>query len=102
MPRFRSFRSLNYTDFSDRLLEYDYILIDSRTGVSDSAGICTVQMPDELVVCFTFNVQSIEGAAAVATSAFVQRRKRDGTAGLRVWPVPMRVETSEKQKLDLA
>ncbi len=31
--------------------EYDYILVDSRTGVSDTAGICTVQMPDTLVVC---------------------------------------------------
>src|SRR5207244_3856391 len=27
---------------------YDYILIDSRTGVSDTAGICTMQMPDIL------------------------------------------------------
>ena len=43
--------------------EYDYILIDSRTGVSDASGICTVQMPDLLVVCFTLNHQSIEGAA---------------------------------------
>ena len=24
---------------------YDYVLIDSRTGVSDSAGICTVRCP---------------------------------------------------------
>ena len=35
--------------------EYDYIFIDSRTGVSDTSGICTVQMPDYLVVCFTLN-----------------------------------------------
>jgi len=31
---------------------YDYVLIDSRTGVSDTSGICTVHMPDTLVVCF--------------------------------------------------
>ena len=48
--------------------EYDYILIDSRTGVSDTSGICTVQLPDALVVCFTLNGQSIEGASAVAES----------------------------------
>ena len=35
--------------------QYDYVLIDSRTGLSDTSGICTVQMPDELVVCFTLN-----------------------------------------------
>ena len=42
--------------------QYDYILIDSRTGVSDTSGICTVQMPDTVVVCFTLNNQSIKGA----------------------------------------
>ncbi|HEX2224177.1 MAG TPA: AAA family ATPase, partial [Thermoanaerobaculia bacterium] len=47
--------------------EYDYILLDSRPGVSDTAGICTVQMPDDLVVCFTLNNQSIEGAATAPT-----------------------------------
>ena len=39
--------------------KYDYILIDSRTGVSDTSGICTVQIPDILVICFTLNRQSI-------------------------------------------
>ena len=29
--------------------DYEYILIDSRTGVSDTSGICTVHMPDTLV-----------------------------------------------------
>jgi len=81
---------------------YDYVLIDSRTGVSDTSGICTVQMPDRLVVCFTLNSQSIEGAAAVAESAHRQRQKPDGTAGLKIFPVPMRVELSEKDKLELA
>jgi cellulose biosynthesis protein BcsQ len=82
--------------------EYDYILIDSRTGISDTSGICTVQMPDDMVVCFTLNNQSIEGAAAVADSAFSQRRKPSGEPGLRVWPVPMRVELAEKDRLETA
>lgn len=81
---------------------YDYVLIDSRTGVSDTSGICTVQMPDLLVVCFTYNTQGIEGAAAVAESAVLQRQKPDGGSGLLVLPVPMRVEMAEKEKLDLA
>src|SRR5262249_8258966 len=34
---------------------YDYVLIDSRTGLSDTSGICAVQMPDDLVCCFTMN-----------------------------------------------
>ncbi|GEM_PF-2279039 len=75
--------------------DYDYVLIDSRTGVSDTSGICTVQMPDALVVCFTLNNQSIEGAASVAASADEQRRE----PRLKIYPVQMRVELFEKQKL---
>lgn len=79
--------------------EYDYVLIDSRTGVSDTSGICTVQMPDALVVCFTLNNQSIEGASAVAHSANEQRLRQG--LELAVFPVPMRVEPFEKSKLDV-
>ena len=68
---------------------YDVILIDSRTGVSDTSGICTIQIPDELVVCFTLNRQSIYGASAAARSAFRQRRTAEGTPTLKLWPVPM-------------
>ncbi|MGH9337534.1 MAG: MinD/ParA family ATP-binding protein, partial [Vicinamibacteria bacterium] len=82
--------------------DYDYVLIDSRTGISDSAGICTVQLPDDLVVMFTLNRQSILGASAAATSAFEQRRKPTGEPGLRVWPVPTRVDLAEKERLDAA
>jgi hypothetical protein len=82
--------------------QYDYILIDSRTGLSDTSGICTVQMPDELVVCFTLNRQSIFGAAAMARSADGQRRLPTGEQGLRIWPVPTRVELHEKVRLEAA
>jgi len=81
---------------------YDYVLIDSRTGVSDTSGICTVQMPDVLVVCFTLNTQSIEGAAAVAESADAQRRNPLGKPTLKIFPVPTRVELTEQGKLKSA
>jgi MinD-like ATPase involved in chromosome partitioning or flagellar assembly len=79
--------------------EYDYILIDSRTGVSDTSGICTVDIPDVLVVCFTLNYQSLEGASAVAESARTLRES-DNRQRLVVIPVPMRVESGEKDKLN--
>ena len=69
--------------------EYDFVLIDSRTGVADTSGICSVQMPDEVVLCFTYNRQSVKGVAAVAQSIKVQRPPPKGPP---VWPVPMRVE----------
>ncbi len=76
--------------------QFDYVLIDSRTGLSDTAGICTVQLPDILVTCFTFSTQSITGTAAVVDSVRRQRGERDIT----IWPVPMRVEDSERVKLE--
>ncbi|WP_239395273.1 KGGVGR-motif variant AAA ATPase [Frankia sp. CiP3] len=76
--------------------QYDYVLIDSRTGLSDTAGICTVQLPDILVTCFTFSTQSIAGTAAVVESVRRQRGERDIT----IWPVPMRVEDGETAKLE--
>lgn len=79
--------------------EYDFILIDSRTGVSDTSGTCTVQMPDDLVVCFTMNTQSIDGAAHMATAAYMQRRKPRGGSTLRVWPVAMRIDAADPAKV---
>jgi cellulose biosynthesis protein BcsQ len=81
---------------------YDYVLIDSRTGVSDTSGICTIQMPDMLVACFTLNRQSIDGAAAILRSVRIQRTSADGTVGISLLPIVTRIENSEKDKLELA
>jgi hypothetical protein len=109
--------SFNWQNFYDRLgggafleslkarmrMEYDYILIDSRTGVSDTSGICTVQMPDDLVVCFTANYQSLEGVLAVASSVRKQwSESRERVARGRIFPVLMRAEAGEMSKLILA
>jgi len=48
---------------------YDFVLIDSRTGISDIGGICTAQLPDRLVVVFTANEQSVQGALDIARRA---------------------------------
>ncbi|MET3993740.1 MinD-like ATPase involved in chromosome partitioning or flagellar assembly [Bradyrhizobium sp. S3.9.2] len=76
---------------------YDYILIDSRTGVSDTSGICTVQMPDILVVLFTLNRQSITGAAAAAASidATVRAKRNES---IPIYPVPTRIEVAAEKE----
>ena len=105
-----SLTSIDWDNFYDRLgggqfidalredmkAHYDYTLIDSRTGLSDIADICTVHLPDILVDCFTLNYQSIEGAAAVAKSVDQRYHYRN----IRVLPVPMRVDEAEKDKAD--
>lgn len=56
--------------------KYHYILLDSRTGVSDATGICTILMPDALVVCFTLNNQSIGGRRRSSARSRRSRRSR--------------------------
>jgi cellulose biosynthesis protein BcsQ len=55
--------------------EYDFVLIDSRTGISDIGGICTIILPDILVLFFTTNEQSIDGVADVMHRARAARSK---------------------------
>lgn len=75
---------------------YDLVLIDSRTGLADDAGICTVQMPDEVVMCFVLNRQNIDGIARVASAI---RRQRSSSVSIHT--VPMRVAgTSTAEEAD--
>ena len=41
-------------------------LLDSRTGVTDVGGICTVQLPDIVVLVFVYNEQNLEGTRRIA------------------------------------
>jgi tetratricopeptide (TPR) repeat protein len=95
------YSALNGGEFLDAVRaemrrHYDYTLIDSRTGHSDVADVCTVHLPDVLVDCFTLSTQGIDGAQQVA------RRVQEvyGWRGIRVLPVPMRVDESEKERVD--
>jgi cellulose biosynthesis protein BcsQ len=78
--------------------DYDFIFIDSRTGVSDTAGVCTVTLPDRLVACYTLNRQSIIGVDQTLTRIRAQRPDRS----LSILLVEARIETNEKAKLDAA
>ncbi len=40
---------------------YDIVLIDSRTGLTDSGGVCSIQMPDAVVMLFTATDQGFQG-----------------------------------------
>ncbi|MEM8505824.1 MAG: TIR domain-containing protein [Cyanobacteria bacterium P01_D01_bin.1] len=53
---------------------FDFVLIDSRTGVTDVGGICTVQMPDLVVAFLTANNQSFLGTSKIISSANAARK----------------------------
>jgi MinD-like ATPase involved in chromosome partitioning or flagellar assembly len=83
--------------------DFDFVLIDSRTGLSDTGGVCTIQLPDVVVVMFTANDQSMLGARDVMHYV---RRARQSLAyprmELTVFPLPARIssvsEFQESQK----
>lgn len=69
---------------------YDLILIDSRTGFADAAGVCTMQLPDVVALCFVLNRQNIDGTATVAGAV---RQSRGNQLTLRA--VPMRTSRTD-------
>jgi MinD-like ATPase involved in chromosome partitioning or flagellar assembly len=50
----------------EQTLHPDYVLIDSRTGHTDVAGICTRQLPEAVVLVFLPNEQNLRGLRKIA------------------------------------
>ncbi|MFN0104759.1 MAG: tyrosine-protein kinase family protein [Bryobacteraceae bacterium] len=76
------------------LNEYEFVLIDSRTGVTDIGGICTVQLADVLVLLFTTTSSSMEGVASIVERARIhQQRLPVDRQRLLAIPVPARDES---------
>jgi cellulose biosynthesis protein BcsQ len=106
-----SVRSFSWNDFFERrgggaILDrwrdewkstYDFVLIDSRTGITDLGGVCTIFLPDILVLVFTANDQSFEGALQVAKG--VQQSRRDLAVPrppLAILPLPGRFDARDE------
>jgi MinD-like ATPase involved in chromosome partitioning or flagellar assembly/class 3 adenylate cyclase len=105
---FKSVRALDFKSFYEdrdggQIIErlrstwkeaFDFVLIDSRTGITDIGGICTIQLPDILALIFTATRQSLDGAVEVARKAAVERQKLPfDRAQVPVLPLPSRFDT---------
>jgi tetratricopeptide (TPR) repeat protein len=77
--------------------QFQYVLIDSRTGLNDTSGICTTLMPEKLVVVFTPNRQSLIGLDELVKRAVAYRRESDDIRPLTVFPLASRIEASEPE-----
>lgn len=75
--------------------KYAYILIDSRTGFTDVSGICTMLLPEKLVVVFTPNRQSLSGVLDLASRATDFRLESNDFRPLSIFPLPSRIENAE-------
>jgi tetratricopeptide (TPR) repeat protein/cellulose biosynthesis protein BcsQ len=77
---------------------YDYVLIDSRTGLSDEGSICTRDLADHLVVLTGLNRQNIEGTVRVLH----QLKAGDWDSGRIIFvasPVPVHYEELREQRM---
>lgn len=54
---------------------YDFVLVDSRTGITDSGGVCTILLPDILVLVFAANAQSFGRGKQILVGIQQARRK---------------------------
>jgi cellulose biosynthesis protein BcsQ len=82
--------------FAEILAEkYAYVLIDSRTGVTDISGICTMLLPEKLVVVFTPNIQSLKGCLDLVRRATDYRKESADLRSLLVFPLVSRIEASQ-------
>jgi tetratricopeptide (TPR) repeat protein/Mrp family chromosome partitioning ATPase len=63
----------------------DMVLVDSRTGVTDAGGVCTVQMPDGVVLMTAANDQSFAGIERVGRAIAAGEGERAGRAPIKVW-----------------
>lgn len=73
----------------------DYVLIDSRTGLTDVGGVCTLHLPDLVVLLFALNEQNLQGIASVA------RVLRDSEKFPQLIPVATPVPNLQREKESL-
>ena len=90
-----------YTDairaFRELLAEqYSFVLIDSRTGVTDVSAICTALLPEKLVGVFVPNRQNIDGLCEIVKKSISYRGRSDDFRPLAVFPLPSRIENAEQ------
>ena len=80
--------------------EYDFVLLDSRTGVTDIGGITTVHLPDYLVLFLTTTEQCLKGTIDIAKKANSARRgvPFDRFPLISI-PVPSRFDATEEFKI---
>ncbi|HXI23199.1 MAG TPA: discoidin domain-containing protein [Pyrinomonadaceae bacterium] len=87
-----------FTHFREHLMEdYDYILIDSRTGLTDTSGICTRVMPEKMVGVFAPNFQNIFGLKNVIRQSEQYRRNATDSRTLVVFPLASRIASGAEK-----
>ena len=89
-----------FLELKERILQElkpDFLLIDSRTGITEIGGIATSILPDKLVCLLLNNRENLEGARAVLQS--IARSSKRGKQ-VEVIPVLARIPEMADPKLE--
>ncbi|GAB3710116.1 hypothetical protein GCM10027592_46810 [Spirosoma flavus] len=74
--------------------EYDYVLIDSRTGITDYSGICNIQLPDTNVVLMAANEQNFQGCKNIINQILNSDYTKLGYRKKYIFPILSRIDSS--------
>ena len=80
--------------------DYDFIFIDSRTGITDYTGITNVQLPEVNVILTIPNNQNFEGSLkiinGIENSPYVKKNLREAI----IYPILSKIDTDSGVKSD--
>jgi cellulose biosynthesis protein BcsQ len=111
---FKRVRSLDFPEFystrnggifieelrRDLKSEYDFVLVDSRTGLTEIGGISTVQLPDAIVILFTATEQAFQGALDVINRASASRQSLPfERVHIPAIPIPSRLDVQAEFRI---
>ena len=75
----------------------DFLLIDSRTGITEIGGVATTVLPDRVVCLLLRNSQNLEGSRAVL-QGIARARRFDGKSPIGIIPVLARIPWNPKRQ----
>ncbi len=84
-------------DLKDKIEEKfhpDFLLIDSRTGITEIGGVATTILPDTLVALLMYNRENLDGIREVLRSVKKAPRFKDQRA-IQIFPVLTRIPASD-------
>ena len=85
---------LEYKQLIEKEFQPDFLLIDSRTGITEIGGIATSLLPEKVVCLLMNNPENLEGAREVLRS--VRRAARlPGQSAIEILPVVTRIPQVE-------
>lgn len=93
---------LHYTEFLKQKIKelgYDYVLIDSRTGMSDYLGMVNIQLPDINVLVMAPTNQNLAGCKRVANNIKNSPYVNEGYRKPTVMPILSRMDTSIEREM---